>query len=96
MQGCTMADLAQFLSTPFAQGSGPRRVVQDQTGLTGRYNLELHWSRQEPPDAESPDPAILGPSLETAVEEQLGLKLVPAHGPLDVIVIDHVEMPSEN
>ncbi len=96
MQGCTMGDLAQFLGSPLAQGSAARRVVQDQTGLTGRYNLEVHWSRQQPLEAESFDQAILGPTLESALQEQLGLKLIPTHGPLDVIVIDHVEMPSDN
>ncbi len=65
------------------------RDVVDKTGITGRYNLKLQWT---PDDAA----ANSGPSLFTALEEQLGLKLEPAKGPVQVLVIDHVEMPSEN
>jgi uncharacterized protein (TIGR03435 family) len=64
------------------------RDVVDQTGITGRYDLKLQWT----PD----DAADSGPSLFTALEEQLGLKLEPAKGPVQVLVIDHVEMPSAN
>ncbi len=67
------------------------RVVVDETGLTGEFDLDLKWTpedEQARPDA--------GPTIFTAIEEQLGLKLVPAKGPVDVIVVDHVERPSEN
>lgn len=67
------------------------RIVVDKTGLAGKYNFTLHFApddQQQSPDA--------GPTLLTALEEQLGLKLVPAKGPVDVIVIDHVERPTEN
>jgi uncharacterized protein (TIGR03435 family) len=67
------------------------RTVVDKTGLTGNYDIDLKWTpddQQGTPDA--------GPSLFTALEEQLGLKLVPAKGPVDKLVVDHVEKPSEN
>jgi uncharacterized protein (TIGR03435 family) len=65
------------------------RDVVDKTGITGRYNLKLQWT---PDDAA----ADSGPSLFTALEEQLGLKLEPAKGPVPVLVIDHVETPTAN
>ncbi len=67
------------------------RAVIDKTGLAGKYDIDLKWTpddQQGTPDA--------GPTLFTALEEQLGLKLVPAKGPVDVFMIDHVERPSEN
>jgi uncharacterized protein (TIGR03435 family) len=67
------------------------RDVADKTGLTGNYDIDLRWTpddKQGTPDA--------GPTLFTALEEQLGLRLEPAKGPVDVFVIDHVEKPSEN
>jgi uncharacterized protein (TIGR03435 family) len=82
-----MAEFAQFLSTTNLVG----RIVVDKTGLSGNYDIELKWTpddQQGTPDA--------GPTLFTALEEQLGLKLVPAKGPVDTFVVDHVEKPSEN
>jgi uncharacterized protein (TIGR03435 family) len=67
------------------------RNVLDKTGLSGNYEFDLKWT---PDDQQSALDA--GPTLFTAIEEQLGLKLVPAKGPVDTIVIDHVERPSEN
>ena len=64
------------------------RVVIDKTGLTGKYDFDLTWSPNNEPDS--------GPSIFTAVEEQLGLKLESAKAPVDVVVIDHLERPSEN
>jgi uncharacterized protein (TIGR03435 family) len=74
------------------------RDVVDKTGMTGRYHLTLKWT---PDDATAPSSgngatADAGPSLFTAIEEQLGLKLEPAKGPVEVLVIDHAEMPSAN
>lgn len=84
------------------------RPVLDRTGLTGRFNFQLEWT----PDGEmeggprgpgqsekaaavgAPDPA--GPSLFTALQEQLGLKLESAKGPGEMVVIDRAEKPSEN
>lgn len=64
------------------------RVVIDKTGLTAQYDFELTWANDNQPDA--------GPSIFTAVQEQLGLKLQSARALLDVVVIDHLERPSEN
>ncbi len=67
------------------------RPVVDKTGLTGRYNLALKWA----PDDMEPT-ADAGPSIFTAIQEQLGLKLESTKGPVDVLVVDHAEKPSEN
>ena len=67
------------------------RVVVDKTGLTGKYDVELKWT----PD-EQQGTADAGPTLFTAIQEQLGLKLEPAKGPVDSFVVDQVEKPTEN
>jgi len=78
------------------------RVVVDKTGIEGRYNLKLSWTPDDGAapalngNAGSSAAADSGPSIFTAIEEQLGLKLVSKKGPVEVLVIDHVEMPSEN
>jgi uncharacterized protein (TIGR03435 family) len=65
------------------------RLIIDKTGLSGKYQVDLTWAWGD-------DPNATGPSLFTALQEQLGLKLEPAKAPLDVVVIDHIERPSEN
>ena len=90
-EGCTMADLIRLLRIYW---SSLGRSVVDKTELTGRYNFELHWTREGADD--SIPMAGDSPSLATALQEQLGLKLAPDKALLDVIIIDHVEMPSEN
>ena len=67
------------------------RIVVDKTGLTGNYDLTLKWTPEAQRTADNG-----GPSVYTALEEQLGLKLVPAKGPVNTIVIDQVERPSAN
>ena len=77
-------------------GSNLNRQVVDRTGLTGNYDLELKWS-PEGAQMDGADPqAGAGPSLFTALEEQLGLRLEAIKGPVDVVVVDHVQMPSQN
>ena len=77
------------------------RMVIDQTGLSGAFDLTLDWTPQQPlagspaADASAPTASNL-PSIFTAVQEQLGLKLVPQTGPVSVLVIDHVEEPTDN
>jgi uncharacterized protein (TIGR03435 family) len=77
------------------------RVIVDKTGLTGKYDMTLNWTPDEEAGtssdgAQSNGNSTAGPSIFTALEEQLGLKLVSAKGPVDTIVIDHVEKPSQN
>jgi uncharacterized protein (TIGR03435 family) len=67
--------------------------ITDNTGLTGKYNVELHWTLDEldnQPAADKP------PSLFTALQEQLGLRLEPAKIPINAFVIDNAEKPVEN
>ncbi|HUY94731.1 MAG TPA: TIGR03435 family protein [Terracidiphilus sp.] len=92
LEGCTVGDLAQTLSNWIMVNRG--RAVVDQTGLTGRYTITLQWTPDDAPA--TPQQDYSGPSMLTAVKEQLGLELKPIKGPLDTIVIDRVEMPSEN
>ena len=72
-----------------------RRPVVDRTNLTGAYDFDLTFQPESPTPSPIPAPAD-APSIFTAVQEQLGLKLDPQRVPTDVIVIDSVERPSEN
>jgi uncharacterized protein (TIGR03435 family) len=86
------------------------RTVVDKTGLTGKYDFTLQWTPDEnqggalrAPEGGGPSPAdgaappeSSGPSIFTALQEQLGLKLESQKGAVETIVIDHVEKPSEN
>ncbi len=71
------------------------RLVLDQTQLIGKYSFKLTWMPEEqhaPVDGSGPN----GPSLFTAIQEQLGLKLEPRKVPVDCVVIDHIEQPDPN
>jgi bla regulator protein blaR1 len=80
------------------------RIVVDKTGLAGNYDFTLSWTPdqmpgagQRPPGAPEPPPIDPnGPSLFTAVQEQLGLKLDSQRGPVAMLVIDRAERPTEN
>jgi uncharacterized protein (TIGR03435 family) len=78
------------------------RPVVDKTGLKGLYDIKVQWTPDPGLTANAAPGGIpgagapLGPSLFTALEEQLGLKLESARGPLPVLVIDSVQKPSEN
>jgi uncharacterized protein (TIGR03435 family) len=92
----------------FLQYLAPKlnRVVVDRTGLTGNFNIDLKWTPDNlpprPPGAPADQPIRVngadidpnGPSLFTALQEQLGLKLEATRAPVDVLVIDRVERPS--
>jgi uncharacterized protein (TIGR03435 family) len=71
------------------------RVVVNQTGLSGRYDLSLRWTPDDAAALASSSPDI-PPDIFTAIQEQLGLKLESTKGPVPVLVIDSVEKPSPN
>ena len=99
-----LTELADFLSGTL------RRLVVDQTGLTGRFDFDLIWTPDQPPPAGSPDRITVGgvevdltggvavdpngPALLTALREQLGLRLESTRAPVEVLVIDSVERPT--
>jgi uncharacterized protein (TIGR03435 family) len=92
----SMADLAGGLSGLL------ERIVVDKTGITGTFHIVLTFTPDDStvrlpdiPGAPEQPPADSA-NIFTAIQEQLGLKLESAKGPVDVLVIDHVEKPSEN
>jgi len=101
VRNLTMAAFATWMQSGIMD-----KPVVDQTGLTDRYDFQLKWTPDEsqfaqfrgagmvvPPPSNDPNAP---PSLYTAIQEQIGLKMSPGKVPDDVIVIDHVEKPSEN
>jgi uncharacterized protein (TIGR03435 family) len=84
------------------------RIVVDKTNLTGKYDINLEYTPDQgqilgPPPGGGPNglPSLPpidpnGPSLFTALQEQFGLKLESQKGPVEMIVVDHIERPSEN
>jgi uncharacterized protein (TIGR03435 family) len=99
-----MATLVRLLSEELLH-----RSVLDNTGLTGNYDFTLQWTtadesqgpmfkgaQDQQVTGSTPPPESSGPSFFTAIQEQLGLKLESQKGPGGVLVIDHVEKPSEN
>jgi uncharacterized protein (TIGR03435 family) len=96
LDGATMYNAADLLSLPISRML-LGRVVQDRTGLTGRYRMLLEYKFTAPRPL---DPAALPdnsqPSLSTAIREQWGLKLIPDQGPFKVFAIESVQPPAEN
>ena len=91
--GTSMAALARNMS------GGVGRIVVDRTGLKGGFDFELEFAPNTVPPPGGALPAAPDsnrPSMFTALEEQLGLKLQPDRGPVEVLVIDRVERPTEN
>jgi uncharacterized protein (TIGR03435 family) len=89
-QAVPLSSLVSFLSQTLY------RQVMDNTGLSGNYDITLRWSSDEVASAQQDPTANAAPSLFTALQEQLGLKLESTKGPVDTIVVDHVAQPSEN
>ncbi len=98
-QGLPLGDLVKELTSQLGM------IVVDKTGLTGKYDFNLQWTPDnslhafnDPNDGQQvvDSPANSSPSIFTALQEQLGLKLERETGSVDVLVIDHVEQPSAN
>ena len=82
----SMPKLAEKLSRQL------RQPVTDGTGLKGKYDITLYWVTELRPSADEP-----GPTIFQALQEQLGLKLESRKGPVDMLVVDHIEkVPTEN
>jgi uncharacterized protein (TIGR03435 family) len=102
-QGIPIANLVRHLSRVLG------RKVVDKTGLTGKYDFTLKWTPDQsqsamlrgpeggqPGTGSAAAPEASEPSIFTALQEQLGLKLDSQKGPVEILIIDHVEKPSEN
>ena len=93
-RNATMGDFASLLQRAILD-----RPVVDKTGLSGRYDFDLEWAPDETqfgggvPAASSDAPSA---PLFSAIQEQLGLKLVATRGPVDALVVDKAERPSAN
>jgi len=90
----SMGRVADWLS----DSRGVDRPVIDQTGLDGSYYIKIQWAPEQR-QAETGSAASLGPpgpDIFTALQQQLGLKLKPTKGPVETLVIEHIERPSEN
>jgi uncharacterized protein (TIGR03435 family) len=100
--GTTISELSIGLSR------AANRFISDRTGLTGTFDYQLEWTPDQVPAVglpvavspgappPPPPPPVDGPSIFTAVQEQLGLRLESTRGPVNVIVIDRVERPTED
>jgi uncharacterized protein (TIGR03435 family) len=103
--GIAMPQFATMVTMAMADAMGPAgrdmgRLVVDKTGLTGRFEFLLAWTPEVMPTG-APPPGVPpidpdGPSFVTALQEQLGLKLRSARGPVEVIVIDSIDRPTPN
>jgi uncharacterized protein (TIGR03435 family) len=85
LDGVTMFSVAEFLSLPLSRAQ-LGNITVDQTGLTGRYTMDLDYQFGDP----------TGPSLSTAVREQWGLRIVPSQGPFKAVIIERAQLPTEN
>ncbi len=89
-QGLPMRALASNLSSVL------EHTVVDKTGITGDYDFDLKWTPEDTVPSADDGSAESSASIFTAVQEQLGLRLQSTKGAVDTLVIDHVELPSQN
>jgi uncharacterized protein (TIGR03435 family) len=85
-----IGDLAKMLA------GRVNRVVVDKTGLSGNYDFELNWTPGPGENSDGPADNRDAPTLFTALQEQMGLRLQPARGPVDILGIAHAEKPESN
>jgi uncharacterized protein (TIGR03435 family) len=93
-RNATMRELAWVM-----QRSALDRAVVDETGLAGRYDFDLEWTPDETQfggNVPTADPEHSKPDLFAAMQQQLGLRLEATRGPIEALVLDRVERPSEN
>ena len=92
----TLNGIGQPLSTlaRMLAGFAVESTVIDRTGVTGNFDINLQWTPENLRSAGAGTPAGDGPSLFTALQEQLGLKLESARGPVEYLVIDSAEPPT--
>jgi uncharacterized protein (TIGR03435 family) len=90
MMTVSSGDMAQ-LTGEFSKGNNVDRPVIDKTGLTGTYDYKLEWGDDAAADADAGTVSVF-----TAFQEQLGLRLRPSRAPVQVLIIDLAERPSEN
>jgi uncharacterized protein (TIGR03435 family) len=94
--------MATFAGTTLSARLDLDRPVIDKTGLDGMFDIHLEFAADAPTSGPAgAGPGVVptvdsGPSLFTALQEQLGLKLSPERGPVDVLVVDRIERPSGN
>jgi uncharacterized protein (TIGR03435 family) len=90
----TLAYLAEMASAPV---TGVDRPVIDRAGLSGTFDMSFEFAPRPngpPPPGFTPDET--GPTFIEGIQDMLGLKLQPQTGPVEVLVIDHVEQPAPN
>jgi bla regulator protein blaR1 len=90
----TAVSVEELARSPFLRIN--ERLIVDRTGLQGRFNFTLRFRDSPNADIGGNSDDGSAPALPAALQEQLGLKLVPEKGPVQVVVIDHIERPSEN
>jgi uncharacterized protein (TIGR03435 family) len=93
--GCTVAEFLKTISITFDH------PLMDRTGLKSGYDFTLEFSPRRPdgslvPGQDSPDVVETAPTIMPALQQELGLKVVPAKESVDVVVIDHADRPGEN
>jgi uncharacterized protein (TIGR03435 family) len=90
----TAVSVEELARSPFLRID--ERLIVDGTGIEGRFNFTLKFRDNPNADLEGTGDDSDAPALPVALQEQLGLKLVPGNGPVQVVVIDHIERPTEN